>query len=59
MCYACLPMVFDLLHQLDYPYSVILVISPLNALISDQVTILQNKRLRATKLSECTDDMEA
>ena len=59
MCYACLPMLFDLLDQRDYPYSVILVISPLNALMSDQLTILQSKGLHAAKLSECTDDMEA
>ena len=58
MCYTCLPMVFDLLHQCKSPFSIVLVISPLNALMSDQVMTLQSKGVRAVKLSACSDDVE-
>ena len=35
VCYACLPLVFDTLHGHELPYSVIIVISPLKALLKE------------------------
>ena len=37
-CYACLPSVFDCLLQKPNGFSIVLVVSPLVALMKDQVT---------------------
>ena len=47
LCYAVLPAVFDIFHQCSNSTSMIIVVSPLIALMKDQVGILQKKGLNA------------
>ena len=42
LCYACLPSVFDCLLQKPSGFSIVLVVSPLVALMKDQVTYLMS-----------------
>ena len=58
VCYACLPLVFDTLHGHELPYSVIIVISPLKALMKEQVLILKAKGLSVIQVSGDSEDME-
>ena len=51
VCYACLPLIFDTLHGHELPYSVIIVISPLKALMKEQVLILKAKGLSVIQIS--------
>ncbi len=37
LCYACLPLVFDTLHQKPQGSAIVLVVSPLIAIMKDQV----------------------
>ncbi|XP_019854607.1 PREDICTED: uncharacterized protein LOC105313494 [Amphimedon queenslandica] len=45
-CYFCLPLLFDILYN-KTSWSVALVVSPLNALMSDQVQLLKSKGISA------------
>ena len=47
LCYFSLPIIFDLLHQHSRPWSVVIVISPLQALMRDQVISLERKGIKA------------
>ena len=47
LCYFSLPIIFDLLHQHSRPWSVVIVISPLQALMTDQVISLERKGIKA------------
>ena len=47
LCYFCLPVIFDQLQQHQSPWSVAIVVSPLQALMKDQVKSLERKGLRA------------
>lgn len=58
VCYACLPMVFDTIHGHELPYSVIIVVSPLKALMREQVLILRAKGLSVIQVSGDSEDME-
>ena len=42
LCYACLPLVFDCLLQKSNGFSIVLVVSPLVALMKDQVRQILN-----------------
>ena len=45
LCFYCLPVIFDQLNQHCSPWSVAIVISPLHALMKEQVTSLERKGL--------------
>lgn len=47
LCYYCLPVMFDQLNQHCSPWSVAIVISPLHALMKDQVTSSERKRFKS------------
>ena len=47
LCYYCLPVIFDRLNEHSPPWSVAIVISPLHALMKDQVMSLGRKGLKA------------
>ena len=49
---------FDTLHGHELPYSVIIVISPLKALMKEQVLILKAKGLSVIQVSGDSEDME-
>ena len=42
LCYACLPLLFDRLLHKPAGFSIVLVVSPLVALMTDQVTQVQS-----------------
>ena len=58
LCYACLPQVFDALCGHQSPYSAIVVISPLQALMKEQVEVLSNKGLSVIDISSDSWDLE-
>ena len=47
LCYIILPMLFDTLKGYTSPYSIVLIVSPLDAIITDQVKSLKRKGLQA------------
>ena len=55
LCYSCLPLVFDMIMR-KISFSVIIVVSPLNALIKDQLTALSAKDIKAVHVNECFDN---
>ena len=48
LCYACLPLVFDCLLQKPSGFSIVLVVSPLVALMKDQVRQMPECDFRIT-----------
>ena len=58
VCYASLPLVFDTIHGHELPYFVIIVVSPLEALMREQVLILRAKGLSVIQVSGDSEDME-
>ncbi|XP_011409396.1 PREDICTED: uncharacterized protein LOC105316269 [Amphimedon queenslandica] len=56
LCYFSLPVIFDLLHERSSPTSAIIVISPLQALMMDQVVSLKNKGIKAVTVIDLGDD---
>lgn len=59
LCFFCLPVIFDLLHNRSNPWSLEVVVSPLMALMVDQVKILQDKGISAVNISGvCAGDDE-
>ena len=62
LCYSCLPLVFDMIKQ-KIAFSVIIVVSPLNALIKDQVNALSAKGILTVHINEgfnnCGEDVKA
>ena len=45
LCYYCLPSVFDALNCRSEPWSVVIVVSPLTALMNDQIESLTRKNV--------------
>ena len=45
LCYYCLPSVFDALNCQSEPWSVVIVVSPLTALMNDQIESLTRKNV--------------
>lgn len=60
LCYQCLPTMFDLMNrpESDSPWSVIIVVSPLSALMEDQVTTLATRGIKAVKCTNADDDKQ-
>jgi ATP-dependent DNA helicase RecQ len=56
LCYCCLPILYDLLEGQSSPWSTIIVISPLVALMSDQVRSLNDRRVSAIKIVNCSEN---
>lgn len=54
-CYSCLPWVFDYLHKETSPYHTVIAVSPLKALIEDQVKTLCAKGIAAVHVSNSFD----
>ncbi|KAL5517203.1 hypothetical protein EMCRGX_G002703 [Ephydatia muelleri] len=56
LCYACLPVVFDKCQKKERGYSIVVVVSPLVAIMKDQVSTYSIKSLKTTYVSgEVTD----
>ena len=57
LCYIILPMLFDTLKGYTSPYSIVLihVVSPLDAIIADQVKSLTRKGLQAVHVKSSRD----
>ena len=47
LCFALLPLVFDKIRGLHEPQSIAFIVSPLTALIKNQVSMFQSKGLKA------------
>lgn len=58
VCYACLPKAYDLLHKKSLNWSIILVISPLTALMADQVRSLKEHNINSGNLNSDSDEEE-
>ncbi|KAL5484051.1 hypothetical protein EMCRGX_G020485 [Ephydatia muelleri] len=56
LCYACLPVAFDKCQKKERGYSIVVVVSPLVAIMKDQVSTYSIKGLKTTYVSgEVTD----
>ena len=55
LCYSVLPVLFDLLRDHSVPTSIVVVVSPLVALMQDQVSSVEKQDLSAVYLSEHVD----
>ena len=55
-CYQSLPMLFDILHGHDVPTSVVVVVTPLVAIMKEQVSELGSKQIRAVYVLSNIDD---
>ena len=62
-CYCCLPLIFDILKGKQHPFHVVIVISPLLALMKDQVKKLSDRKIGAVqihdKFDSCEDDVKS
>lgn len=56
LCYWILPWAFDLLRKHESPTCLVVVVSPLIALIKDQVQALMSKGLMAAHVGEVGED---
>ena len=56
LCYLCLPRVYDSIHIREKPTSIIIVVSPLNALMKEQVNWLNSKGILAVSLANEDDE---
>ena len=54
-CYSCLPWVFDALNHKQTPYSMVVVVSPLIALMKDQLKVLTDKGIAAAQIQKKFD----
>ena len=57
LCYAVLPGVFDILHKRTSPTLMIVVMSPLIALMKDQVGIFQKRGINAVYVNPSDKEM--
>ena len=51
LCYFCLPSIFDAINCHASPWSIVLVISPLQALMQSQVDLLMKKNLASVHVT--------
>jgi superfamily II DNA helicase RecQ len=56
LCYGLLPIIFDMLMKREG--SIVLVVSPLIALMKDQVTKFASKGLNAIRIGNCSPEVE-
>lgn len=50
LCLSCLPLVFDIKLHYSFPWSIIVVVSPLQALMKDQVKNLELRGMTAVSV---------
>ena len=55
LCYGCLPGVFNKLSSLDTMKSIVIVVSPLTALMADQVDVFKRKGVSAVSVTRDTN----
>ena len=58
LCYAILPAVFDILHQHEQPTTTVIVVSPLRALMKDQVDTFTKKGIKAVRISSVEEEVK-
>ena len=56
LCYCILPLVFDSLRRRTEQSSIVVVVSPLVALMKDQVRGLEMRKIKAVYVGDCEDD---
>lgn len=60
LCYYSIPVPFDILADKTSPWSSVVVVSPLIALMNDQVSLLQKKGLKAISvIADASDNQSA
>ena len=58
LCYMILPVLFDILYGRDCSYSTIIIVTPLIAIMKDQVRFLERKGLKAVYVVKgCDSDV--
>ena len=57
LCYQCLPMLFDTLRGHIQPTCIIVVITPLVAIMEEQVSQLASKQIQAVHVTSTLDDI--
>ena len=58
MLYYILPVVFDILKTNSEPKCTVIVVSPLVALMKDQVTLLMSKGVKGVYVTTCSEIIE-
>ena len=56
-CYQCLPLLFDTLHSHNVPTSIVVVVTPLAAIMKDQVSDLGSKQISAIQVTSSMDEV--
>ena len=58
LCYYCIPVLFDKIQKRSVPWSLIIIVSPLVALMKDQVFSLNKRGLKVIAVTaDSTDDI--
>ena len=53
-----MPAVFDILHQHEQPTTTVIVVSPLRALMKDQVDTFTKKGIKAVRISSVEEEVK-
>jgi ATP-dependent DNA helicase RecQ len=56
-CYQCLPLLFDILRSHEVPTSIVVVVTPLAAIMKDQVSDLGCKQISAIQVTSSVDEV--